>query len=326
MITTEDATKRYNEYKNEFRRTQIAEFFAQHKNEEWFKNRYHPDDAAKRKDEQREAIRRRLDAFMALLNRFGPISSHPAESIDTTNGAKKSSTRQTPSLSLDFTEESSRQRLFEFLDACMIKLEGGSDQDLAVLDSIYPKKKQESSLLADARKESQENHKSDVRSKRTYDTNNDNDDEADEPDEDDDTEANSRDSTSSSKFDRTRRKRNSKSSKASTDEPLPKIKSKDEDDEVSKDGSSEMASDQLEVRCKRVDLLDEANTLDEKSDAKVANKDGDAKPASVKTTSMSLTEEPSKIQQKTQSIFFKHLPVGVTRKDLEEVCTASSSL
>lgn len=35
-IEQEDAVKRYSEYKNDFKKTQIAEFFAAHKDEDWF--------------------------------------------------------------------------------------------------------------------------------------------------------------------------------------------------------------------------------------------------------------------------------------------------
>jgi hypothetical protein len=35
-IDQEEAVKRYNDYKNDFRKTQIAEFFTAHKDEEWF--------------------------------------------------------------------------------------------------------------------------------------------------------------------------------------------------------------------------------------------------------------------------------------------------
>lgn len=39
-ITDEEAIKRYNEYKLEFRRQQLNEFFVAHKDEEWYINFY----------------------------------------------------------------------------------------------------------------------------------------------------------------------------------------------------------------------------------------------------------------------------------------------
>lgn len=41
-ITDEEAIKRYNEYKLEFRRQQLNEFFVAHKDEEWYINSYIP--------------------------------------------------------------------------------------------------------------------------------------------------------------------------------------------------------------------------------------------------------------------------------------------
>ena len=37
-IDQEEAVKRYTEYKTDFKKTQIAEFFTAHKDEEWFVN------------------------------------------------------------------------------------------------------------------------------------------------------------------------------------------------------------------------------------------------------------------------------------------------
>lgn len=101
-ISPEIATKRYNEYKNRFRCEQIGVFFSVHKAELWFKQRYHPDESAKRKDEQRMAIKRRLEIFMDLKERF--------------NGM----------LSLDMSSNESQVYLYKFLDACMIRLENGN--------------------------------------------------------------------------------------------------------------------------------------------------------------------------------------------------------
>ncbi|XP_050179250.1 serrate RNA effector molecule homolog, partial [Myiozetetes cayanensis] len=40
-----EAVKRYNDYKLDFRRQQLQEFFLAHKDEEWFRSKYHPDEA-----------------------------------------------------------------------------------------------------------------------------------------------------------------------------------------------------------------------------------------------------------------------------------------
>lgn len=101
MIALEVATKRYNDYKNEFRSGQIKDFFNAHKSEEWFKQRYQPEVSAKRRDEQRVAVKRRLGIFNDLLTRFGD------------------------GVSLDMRDSNAEKKLSKFLDACMIKLEEG---------------------------------------------------------------------------------------------------------------------------------------------------------------------------------------------------------
>ncbi len=87
-IDQEEAVKRYNVYKTDFKKTQIAEFFAAHKDEEWFvenssmiiyneiliakfrfKYKYHPDEYSKRRNEQRQIIKKRLEIFMDLYNK-----------------------------------------------------------------------------------------------------------------------------------------------------------------------------------------------------------------------------------------------------------------
>ena len=42
-ITDEEALHKYSEYKIEFQRQQLNEFFVSHKEDEWFKLKYQPD-------------------------------------------------------------------------------------------------------------------------------------------------------------------------------------------------------------------------------------------------------------------------------------------
>lgn len=109
-ISDEDAIKKYNEYKTEFKRTQINNFFLEHKEEDWFKLRYHPDENYKRRNEQNQHILNRLEVFMDLMQ---------------TNAAWFESA----SAEMDHSKE-----LIRFLDAVVVKLEGGTDQDLKCLD------------------------------------------------------------------------------------------------------------------------------------------------------------------------------------------------
>ncbi|XP_017793039.1 PREDICTED: serrate RNA effector molecule homolog [Habropoda laboriosa] len=107
-ITDEEAIKRYNEYKLEFRRQQLNEFFVAHKDEEWFKIKYHPEESVKRKDEQVAALKKRVEVFLEMLD---------VEEID--------------KVSVDADQA---DILLHLLDAVVIKLEGGTEEDLQVLD------------------------------------------------------------------------------------------------------------------------------------------------------------------------------------------------
>lgn len=72
-----------------------------------FKLRYHPDENYKRRDEQNKNVIQRLNVFMELLNK-GWLEN----------------------LSLEIGKSKEIQ---QFLDACVIKLEGGSDEDITRL-------------------------------------------------------------------------------------------------------------------------------------------------------------------------------------------------
>lgn len=106
-IGDDEAIKKYNEYKIDFKRTQINNFFLEHKEEEWFKSRYHPDENYKRRNEQHQNIINRVDVFMDLMNK-GWLND----------------------ISADYDKAN---EIVRFLDAVVIKLEGGSDQDVKQL-------------------------------------------------------------------------------------------------------------------------------------------------------------------------------------------------
>uniref|UniRef100_A0A672JSQ6 Serrate, RNA effector molecule n=1 Tax=Salarias fasciatus TaxID=181472 RepID=A0A672JSQ6_SALFA len=62
-----EAVKRYNEYKIDFRRQQMQDFFLAHKDEEWFRSKYHPDEASRLKAEAQSALHNRLNVFTFLM-------------------------------------------------------------------------------------------------------------------------------------------------------------------------------------------------------------------------------------------------------------------
>ncbi|KAG8195771.1 hypothetical protein JTE90_004777 [Oedothorax gibbosus] len=120
-IDDQEAVKKYNEYKLEFKRQQINEFFLAHKDEEWFKLKHHPEESVKRKEELREGLKRRLAVFMDLFEK-GWV-----------DGVK--------------IDQENTEQIIRFLDAVVIKLEGGTDFDLKALDQPYEEEKPKETTL-----------------------------------------------------------------------------------------------------------------------------------------------------------------------------------
>uniref|UniRef100_A0AAR2KND2 Arsenite-resistance protein 2 n=1 Tax=Pygocentrus nattereri TaxID=42514 RepID=A0AAR2KND2_PYGNA len=103
-----ESVKRYNEYKVEFRRQQMQDFFLAHKDEEWFRSKYHPDEAGKRKAEAHAALQNRLNVFMYQME----------------NG-------WFDGISMDIDRA---PQILKILDAAVIKMEGGTENDLRILE------------------------------------------------------------------------------------------------------------------------------------------------------------------------------------------------
>ncbi|XP_067828396.1 serrate RNA effector molecule homolog isoform X2 [Heptranchias perlo] len=130
-----ESVKRYNEYKIEFRRQQMQDFFLAHKDEEWFRSKYHPDEAGKRKQEADYGLRTRLSVYCYLME-HGWFDG----------------------LSLDIDKANI---IMKALDAAVIKMEGGTEIDVKILDledeeekmeKLEPGKKEEGRILDNDRK------------------------------------------------------------------------------------------------------------------------------------------------------------------------------
>jgi len=67
-ITDDEALEKFSEYKKEFNRQQMNEFFVAHKDEEWMMERYYPDRVNARTNENKEVIQNRLKVFMEMHN------------------------------------------------------------------------------------------------------------------------------------------------------------------------------------------------------------------------------------------------------------------
>lgn len=68
-ITDDEALDKYGEYKQEFNRQQLNEFFVAHKEEEWFREKYHPDLQGMLHTTAASNVKRRLDLFLDLHQR-----------------------------------------------------------------------------------------------------------------------------------------------------------------------------------------------------------------------------------------------------------------
>ncbi|XP_063178282.1 serrate RNA effector molecule homolog isoform X2 [Chroicocephalus ridibundus] len=117
-----EAVKRYNDYKLDFRRQQMQDFFLAHKDEEWFRSKYHPDEAGKRKQEAQAALRNRLNVFLYLSE----------------NG-------WFDNLLLDIDRAPA---IIKTLDAAVIKMEGGTENDLRILEQEEEEERQEKAEAA----------------------------------------------------------------------------------------------------------------------------------------------------------------------------------
>nr|XP_020655414.1 serrate RNA effector molecule homolog isoform X2 [Pogona vitticeps] len=146
-----EAVKRYNDYKLDFRRQQMQDFFLAHKDEEWFRSKYHPDEAGRRKQESHNALQNRLNVFLYLMD----------------NGWFEN-------LQLDIDKANT---IIKVLDAAVIKMEGGTENDLKILDQeeeeerqekAEPGKKEENRLLELDRKGSEKDDKKEEAKKTSH--------------------------------------------------------------------------------------------------------------------------------------------------------------
>lgn len=62
-VEEDQACKSYNEYKLNFKRKQLARFFEQHKDEEWFRNKYRPPEKTKLEEDFKAVTARRKEIY-----------------------------------------------------------------------------------------------------------------------------------------------------------------------------------------------------------------------------------------------------------------------
>ncbi|XP_066450020.1 serrate RNA effector molecule homolog isoform X2 [Eleutherodactylus coqui] len=122
-----EAVRRYNEYKMEFRRQQMQDFFLAHKDEEWFRSKYHPDEVGRHRQESQAALRNRLNSFLYLMENNW--------------------------LSYIQLDMEKAPAIIKVLDAAVIKMEGGTEIDLKILDEEEEQAKREAAKKEAAKKE-----------------------------------------------------------------------------------------------------------------------------------------------------------------------------
>lgn len=108
-ITDVEAVKKFGDYRTDFSKQQINEFFLLHKDEEWFRMKYHPEEYSKRIEEARAGLLKRCRVFSRLLE-LNRISSVVVD--------------------VDHSDD-----LVKLLDAAVILMEGGTEFDLKILDN-----------------------------------------------------------------------------------------------------------------------------------------------------------------------------------------------
>ncbi|VDO03913.1 unnamed protein product [Rodentolepis nana] len=110
FITDVEAVAKYNEYKKGFNKQHIEKFFEAHKDEEWLREKYHPDFVDETLEMISKTIRHRLDIFLDLFDK-GMIDNQP---VDLENA----------------------KNLKKLMDAVVVKLNGGNDDDLKQLEKL----------------------------------------------------------------------------------------------------------------------------------------------------------------------------------------------
>lgn len=308
-ISDSDAVKKYNEYKEEFKKQQINEFFLQHKEEEWFKSKYHPEEFEKRQEEVRGALKRRCKVFFDLLEK----GRMDGVTVDT----------------------ELHEALVKLLDAAVIKMEGGTDEDLLVLEEpeeeeaaggrsrnnsesvdklVSPEKKKDSNVpdkpleisITDEQKELAK--KAEEFSKKQLEAQND-----DEEDEDDEDKKNNkkkkrhRDKQEYSYESGSESESESGSCSDSEPEPAPPgIEDEARNDEID-GGGKEKAKEKTEKEEK-----------EEKEEGEEGEKDEDTK----KDEDEESADKPykKKLLHKTSSIFLRNLAPSITKQEVEAVC------
>ncbi|XP_052270807.1 serrate RNA effector molecule homolog isoform X2 [Dreissena polymorpha] len=315
-ISDQDAVKKYNEYKEEFRIKQINEFFLQHKEEEWFKSKYHPEEFEKRQEEVRCALKRRCDVFFDLMKR-GYMDS----------------------ISCD-TEQ--HEGIVKLLDAAVILMEGGQDEDLKVLEEpeeemdttrsrnnsetvekMSPEKKKDGDAGPDKPMEITINaeqkelaKKAQEFSKKQQEIQN-----GDSEDEDEKPKKKKRHRGHKQEYNYESGSESDSSSGSSSDsdsEPAPPGMEKNSKHSGSESGALDSDSEKDKPTKKDKEKPKKKDDSEKKADAKAEGEEGES--GSIDSKSHDGKEQPRRNLHKTCSIFLRNLAPSITKQEVEAVC------
>jgi len=300
-ISDEEGIKKYAEYKLEFKRQQLNEFFVSHKEEEWFKQKYHPEDSAKRKTELKDMLMKRVDVFQNFMDQ----------------GMFKE-------LTLDGDKQDS---LIKVLDSVVIKLEGGTDFDLTVLDQPDEDETENTKENKDKEKaKEKDGEKEEKGRKRKRDK-------TTEPTEKIDDEENARllekakefleeDISTEPKEEGEEEKSEDKDLDKSKDTDMDESKEEDKEDSEAKESTKDEDKGEIDMSGKEdQDSEDEAaakNEEKEKDDEKSSEK-GSSDDDSDNEKDVPQKEKPRSLH-KTMSIFLRNLSPTITKSEVEAMC------
>eukprot|EP00095_Tigriopus_kingsejongensis_P006385 snap_masked-scaffold117_size339417-processed-gene-1.3 protein:Tk06385 transcript:snap_masked-scaffold117_size339417-processed-gene-1.3-mRNA-1 annotation:"serrate rna effector molecule-like protein" len=301
-ITDDEAIKKYADYKLEFKRQQLNEFFVNHKDEEWFKLKYHPEDGVKRKEEQKTALLKRVDVFKDFWEhkKFGGVT------IDGDQG----------------------DHLIRLLDSVVIMLEGGSEHDLKIFEQEAEKAEQKaeetkSEGQATEAKDDAKKDSADKQSEESEDKSKVSDEQIElqkkakeylEAKGDEDPEqAKSKKRKRNKEFDEDQ---SSASSEEEGEEELPPGMEKKPESEDKKEQEGELEEEKTEKAEEVEKNGDEDMKEDESSDTKEETTEGK------KDQEMEADESEPKPRalHKTASIFLRNLAPTITKQEVEAMC------
>ncbi|CEF63243.1 Serrate RNA effector molecule homolog [Strongyloides ratti] len=101
----EELQQKYSEYKDKFKADSLNRFFQEHKDEEWFRQKYHPEESKEFKEKKKELVQHRFEVYQQYIVDRGLLDG----------------------VTLDVQNSDQIDKVFE---AMVAKLEGLSDEDI----------------------------------------------------------------------------------------------------------------------------------------------------------------------------------------------------